>query len=274
MAKKKSVLVHFSTLIMQARLKLGYKTLREFYRDKNPPIDYHTWLHAEAGRRIPPPPVVKEIAALLELNKEAVLIAYCKDKFNDPEYDRVLELFEHNRFANIDALLEARNHERSGEYVFNEHQMQAFQNDVRLRQFFVFTYDRELKTNFDRLASFFDIEKSQVKEIMIRLSDLGLVEIHNETVTRVHSHTTFPKSADLFNLRKNLLLSNLALAMKPEGHIVSYYVNLTQDSYRKVLAFFDFIEANLTKMDLEDRNKDSSSRFHVTLTGNRLSGEK
>lgn len=274
MTTVKPVLVHFSTLITQARLSLGYKTLREFYRAKSPSIDYHTWLHAEAGRRIPPPPVVIEIASLLELDKEAVLIAYCKDKFDDPEYRRVLETFEHNRFATIDALLEARHHERSGEYVFSEQQILAFQNDVRLWQFIVFTYDRDLKTNFDRLEKFFGMEKSEVKEIVRRLKALGLVEIYGETVTRVHAHTTFPKNVDLSELRKSLLLNNLALAVKPEGHLVNYYVNLTHNSYKKVLAFFDFIEANLTKMDLEDRNKESSSRFHVTLTGNRLSGEK
>lgn len=274
MANEKAVLVHFSTLIMQARLRLGYKTLREFYRDKNPLIDYHTWLHAEAGRRIPSPGVVKEIAAFLNLDKEAVLIAYCKDKFNDAEYDRVLDHFEHNRFANIDALLEARNHERSGEYVFNEQQITAFQDDVQLWQFIVFTYDRELKTTFDRLANFFEIEKNQVKEITAKLAALGLVEIIDETVKRVHAHTTFPKSVDLSAFRKKLLLNNLALAVKPEGHIVNYYVSLTEDSYRKVLQFFDFIEANLTKMDLDDRNNESSSRFHFTITGNRLSEER
>lgn len=270
MAEQSKVFVHFSTLITQARLKQGFTTLRELYREKKPAVDYNTWLHAESGRRIPSSAIVQKMANILEINKESVLIAYCKDKFDDTDYHQVLDLFEHNRFANMDALLEARNHERSGEYIFNADQVKAFQEDIRLRQFMVFTYDREFRTNFDRLASFFKMEKSEVKELVQRLESLGLVEVTNESVKRISLHTSFPKSIDLSGLRKNLLLKSLEFGLKPDSHVVNYYVCLTQESYKRVLSFFDFIEANLTKMDLDDSEKMNSLRFQITLTANKL----
>ncbi len=271
MAERGKIYVYFSMLITQARLQQGFATLRELYRAKDPSIDYQTWLHAESGRRMPSSTIVKNIAEILNIDKAALIIAYCKDKFDDPGYHQALELFEHNRFANIDALLEARDHERSGEFVFTEEQVRAFQQDIRLRLFLMYTYDRELKTTVGRLANFFKMEKSDVKEIVDRLQSLRLVEVIDETVKRIYAHTNFPKNMDIFEMRRELLLNSLAFGLKPDSHITNYYVNITNESYKKVLAFFDFIEANLTKMDKDERDKVNSSRFQITITSNRIS---
>lgn len=273
MGDQTKIFLHFSTLITKARLEKGFATLRELYREKQPSIDYSTWLHAESGRRVPSSSVIQGIAEILNLEKEAVLIAYCKDKFDTPEYHQTLESFEHNRFTDIDALFEARNHERSGEYIFNEEQIRAFDADLLVRQFIVFTYDRERKTTFDQLASFFAMEMSKVRDVVCQLESLGLVEVKGDSIKRIYPHTTFPRGPSLFELRKKLLLKNLELSVQPSSHIVNYYVNLTKDSYKKVLAFFDFIEANLTKMDIDDSEKVNSHRFQITITGNQLSEE-
>lgn len=271
MAEQDKIFVHFSSLIAQARLRQGFATLRELYRVKNPSIDYQTWLHTESGRRMPSASIVKKIAEILEIDKEALLIAYCKDKFDEPDYHRALALFEYNRFTNVDALLEARDHERSGEFVFTETQVKAFQQDVRLRLFLMYTYDQEIKTTFDRLASFFNLDKSVVRDIVERLQSLKLVEVIGETVKRIYAHTNFPKNIDIFEMRKELLLKSLSFGLKHDSHITNYYVNITNESYKKVLAFFDFIEANLTKMDKDERDKMNSLRFQITITGNRIS---
>lgn len=271
MADNDKIFVHFSTLIAQSRLKQGFATLRELYRAKNPAIDYQTWLHTEAGRRIPSASIVKKIAEILDIDKQAVLIAYCKDKFDEPAYHLAIEMFEHNQFANIDALLEARDHERSGEFVFTEEQVRAFQQDVRLRFFLTYTYDHDLKTTFDRLATYFKMEKSDVKDIVDRLQSLRLVEVIDETVKRIYAHTNFPNNLDIFEMRKELLLKSLAFGLKPDSHITNYYVKITNQSYKKVLAFFDFVEANLTKMDKDELEKVNSYPFQITITSNRIS---
>lgn len=271
MAEKRKIYVHLSSLITQSRLRKGFSTLKELYREINPSVDYQTWLHTESGRRIPSTSIVKNMAAILDIDKQALLIAYCKDKFDEPEYHSALELFEYNQFAKVDALLEARNHERSGEYVFTEEQVKAFQQDVRLRLFMMYTYDKELKTTFARLGNFFNMDKNTVKEIVDKLESLRLVEVIDETVKRIYAHTNFPKNIDIFAMRKELLLKSLSFGIKPDGHITNYYVSLTDDSYKKVLAFFDFIEANLTKMDKDERDKVNSNRFQVTITSNRIS---
>lgn len=271
MGGQTKIFLHFSTLITKARLKLGFATLRELYREKKPSIDYNTWLHAESGRRVPSSAVVQSIAEILQLEKQAVLIAYCKDKFDNLEYHKTIASFEHNRFTDVDALFEARNHERSNEYVFNEEQIRAFEEDIRIRQFMVFTYDRERKTTYNQLATFFAMKISEVEDIVSRLESLGLVEVMGETIKKVYPHTTFPRGPSFFELRKKLLLKNLERTVQPNSHIVNYYVNLSKDSYKKVLAFFDFIEANLTKMDLDDSEKVNSHRYQITITGNQLS---
>lgn len=271
MAEQSKIYVHFSSLIAKTRLQQGFATLRELYRAKNPSIDYNTWLHTESGRRVPSASIIKKMAEILDIDKEALLIAYCKDKFDEPDYHRVIDLFELNQFANIDALIEARDHERSREYVFTEEQIRAFQQDIRLRLFLIYTYDRELKTSLDRLANYFKIDKSEVKCVVDRLQSLRLVEVIGEDIKRTFVHTAFPRNVDVFELRKELLIKSLEFGLKPESHLTNYYVNITEKSYKKILAFFDFIEANLTKMDIDDSENMNSLRFQITLTSNRLS---
>src|SRR5512139_1518613 len=91
--KKAETHKHLSELIRVARQKKGFATLRELYREKSPSVDYQTWLHAEAGRRIPHPNSLKEIGDILGVDKEDLIIAYCKDKFSDAESHRIVDSF-------------------------------------------------------------------------------------------------------------------------------------------------------------------------------------
>lgn len=270
MKERNKIFLHLSTLITKARLKQGFATLRELYREKNPSVDYNTWLHSESGRRIPPIPVIQEIVNILQIDKRDILIAYCKDKFHGPDYQQALDLFEHNQFANIDALLEARDHERSGEFVFTAEQVRAFQGDTRLRLFLTFTYDRTLKTTFDRLATFFQMKKSAVKEIVARLEKLRLVEVIDEEVRRIYTHTNFPNNIDVSEMRRILLSKSLEFTLNSNSHITNYFVNITPESYKKVLGFFNFVEANLTKLDKDERKKVNSKFFQITITSSQI----
>ena len=71
-----------------------------------------------------------------------------------------------------------------------------------MRLFLIYTYDRELKTTFDRLANYFKTEKSEVKSVVDRLQSLRLVEVVGEEIKRTFIHTAFPKNVDVFDLRK------------------------------------------------------------------------
>lgn len=262
--------VHLSSLFSKARLQKGYATLKELYRAENPPIDYQTWLHAESGRRIPTSAIVLKIGDLLHVDRESLIVAYCKDKFDDPLSSQVLESFQYKKYLNADTLLEAKEHERTEDYVFNAEQIKAIQSDIRLRLYLNYTYDQDLKTTFSRLADYFGVEKSEVKEVIDRLQSLRLVEVIEESVKKIHRHTTLPSTPELFHVRRQSLLKSLELNMKPTSYISNYHVNLTENSYKKIVALFEFVEASLIKMEKEDKDLPNIQRFQVAMACNNL----
>jgi hypothetical protein len=262
--------VHLSSLISQARLQKGYGTLRELYRDKKPPIDYQSWAHAESGRRIPTADIVNRIGEILDIDREALLIAYCKDKFDDPASHDILESFQVKKYLNVDTLLEAKEHERTEDYVFNTVQIQAMQNDIRLRLYLNYTYDENLVTTASRLAHFFSAPISEVKSIVDQLQSLGLVTIDGENIKRVHRHTTLPNKPELFDVRKESLLKSLELNIKPNSYTANTHIKITEKSYKKILALFEFVEATVIKMEKDDQNELHTFRFQIAMAGNRL----
>ncbi len=196
-------------MLAQARLKNGLATLKELYRTKSPPIDYQTWLHAEAGRRIPSPSTLVTMGEILGIERETMIIAYCKDKFDDEESHQVLDSFECKKYLNLDTLLVAKEHERTQDYVFNAEQLAAIQADIRLRLYLNYTYDKDLKTTITRLANYFDVDRSEATQIIEHLKNLSLVEVVGEEVKKIHRHTTLPNNVDLFPTRKESLLKSL-----------------------------------------------------------------
>lgn len=263
--------LYLSTLITQARLKKGYATLRELYREHNPSIDYQTWASAESGRRIPSAKAVTLIGDILDIEREALIVAYCKDKFDDPKSLSTLDTLQHKNFINLDTVMEAKDHERSSNYAFSTEQLIAMKNDPRLRLFLTLTYDKSPKTTFDRLAKYFDINLSEVREVIAVLQKMGLVEVDGEEIKKIHLHSSIPDTPDFFQLRREILLRSLDLSLKPDSFISNYFVNLSEESYKRVLAFLEFIGANLVKMAKDDEKKENIFRVQIALTGNKLS---
>lgn len=273
MEESNKINVHVSGLITNARLQKGFSTLKEFYREKNPSIDYQTWLHIESGRRVPAPATLVAMGDLLEISREDLILAFCKDKFEDQLSHQVLDAFQTKGLFELSTLMEAKDHDRTFDYVFSTEQVQAMQNDLRLRLYLMYTYDHEHLTTIDRLASFFDVKVSESQMVVDQLKTLGLVEVFGDQVKKIHCHTTLPMTADIFNLRKQILIKTLELNAKPESYICNYHVEMSEKSYRKILGLFDFVEANLIKLEKEDRNDTNSLRFQIAMTGSRISGE-
>lgn len=270
MKESTRIYVHLSGLISQARQQKGFATLREFYREKKPPVDYPTWLHAESGRRIPTAPIVKIMGDILEIDRENLIIAYCKDKFDDPLSHQVLESFHYKKYMNVDTLLEAKEHERTEDYIFNAEQIEAIRADIRVRLYLNYTYDENLKTNFARLATYFGVDKAEVKEVIDRLSSLGLVEVIGEEVKKIYRHTTVPNTADLFQVRRESLLKSLDLNTKPHAYIANYHANISEKSYKKILAIFEFVEASIIKMERDDNGLPNNLRLQIAMIGSIL----
>lgn len=267
MVKQDRFHINLSSLLTKARLEKGFATLRELYRSKEPlAVDYQTWLHAESGRRIPTASMVLKMADILDIDRENLILAYCKDKFDDPLSHEIIEMFKYKKYLNVDTLIEAREHERTEDYMFNAEQIKAISQDIRLRLYLNYTYDQNLNTNFSRLATYFGVEKTEAQEVVGKLKELGLVEVIGEEVKRIHRHTTLPNTADLFQVRLQSLIKSLELSTKPNSYIANYHVNLSEKSFKKVLAIFEFVEASLIKMEKEDSSP-NMLRFQITMTG-------
>lgn len=261
---------HVAELIRAARLKRGFATLKELYRTKNPTLDYQTWLHAEAGRRIPNPETLKEMAAILEIEREDLIAAYCKDKFSDSESIRIIDLFLCKRFIDVDTLIEGRNHDDRIAYTYNPEQMEAIKEDPRIRLLLIYTFNKNLKTTISRLAQFFKMEKSEVMQIMKRAESLGLVEIHNEEVTRIHRHTALSSLEDSLTLRRNLLLKELENNISKESYFNNIHAILSEDNFKKILSYLYFAEAKIVNLAKEKRPCESDSRIQIAIIANKI----
>lgn len=270
MTERNTIFLNVSSLVTQARLQLGYSTLKLFYRDKQPSVDYQTWSNAEAGRRVPTPPILMIMGDILNIDRETLIMAYCKDKFHDPKSLAVLESIQRRKFFVIDTLIEAKDHDRSRDYVFSADQVQAMKADPRLRLYLMYSYDSNLKTTFSRLAAFFGVEKSEVREVVEKLQALNLVEVIDEEVRKNHAHSTLLATEEVFGLRKALLLKSLDLNIKPDSVISNHNIGLTEESFKKFLGILDIAVAALVKMDKDDEKHVNTSRFEVAIACNRL----
>lgn len=257
MLEQRQTLSNLAELISVARQKKGWATLKELYREKSPEVDYQSWLHAESGRRIPHPKNLLEMGAILEINKEDLIIAYCKDKFDDDECHRIVDSFLFKKFINVDTLLEANMHNHIT-HIFTAEQMAAMRDDIRVRLYLSYTYNKDLQTTVSRLARFFKVSFSEAKEVVDKLESIGLIDLDGEAITRRHRHLDMPTSPEVFELRKNLMVAGLKQNIKPSSHITNFHVRLNEESFKKVMAFIYFAEANflkLTKEDHQDKNK-------------------
>ncbi len=67
------------------------------------------------------------------------------------------------------------------------------------------------------------------------------------------------------------LIENIFSMIKNRRKRKTSYNHLANFCVLRKLAFFNFIEANLTKMDIDDGDKMNSLRFQIAITSNRLS---
>lgn len=262
--------VHLARLLADARQKKGYQTIKEIYQTNKPEVDYQTWGHAEAGRRIPHPSSLKEMAKILGIGKEDLIIAYCKDKFPDDESQQIINTFLLRKFADTDALIEAIDHNNSDDFVLTNEQIEAMRKDIRLRLFLIYTYDKELKTTIKRLSAYFHAEESEIREVVGRLEALKLVEVIGEEIKRIYKHTTMPPTAEVFDLRRQMLLKTLELNIKPGSYISNCHVTLTDESYKRIMELIYFAEANFIRLDKEEKAGLKKSKFQITIVTNKI----
>lgn len=271
MVERGKIFLNVSSLITHARLQMGYSTLKLLYRDKTPAVDYQTWSNTEAGRRVPTPPMLMIMGDILNIDRETLIMAYCRDKFDDPKSLAVLESIQHRKFFVIETLIEAKDHDRSRDYVFSASQIQAMKADTRLRLYLMYTYDSNLKTTFSRLANFFGVDKGEVREVIEQLQSLGLVEFVGEEVRKSHAHSTLLATEEVFDLRKRLLLKSLELNVKPGSIISNLNIGITEESIKKFLGILDIALAAAIKMEKEDEKYANNQRFEIAIACNRIS---
>lgn len=210
------------------------------------------------------------MADILEIDREEMLMAFCQDKFEDEKSQAALKSMARRKFFDANTLMDALDHDRTRDYVFSSEQVQAMKQDSRLRLYLMYTFDNELKTTISRLSKFFQVDEAEAKEVVKKLSSLGLVEEINGEVRKLHRHSTLVANDDVFSLRKDLFLRAMELNIKP-GSVISYTnVGISESSFKKFLSFIDVAFANLLKMDVNEP-KENNPRFEIAIACNRLS---
>lgn len=261
--------VYLARLLAEARLKKGFKTIKEIYQNHKPTVDYQTWSCAESGRRIPHPNSLVEMANILDIDKQDLLIAYSKDKFRDDDSHHILNAFPISRFVDTDSLLEAANHDNRLDIILNDEQVNEMRKDIRLRLFLIYTYDQEFKTTFTRLSQFFDCDKNEVEYVTQKLAELRLVEINGEQVKRIHKHTTLPSIPGAFDLRRQVLLKTLELNVKPGSYVANFHTFLTESSFKKIMELIYFTRANIIRLEKEQKPV-QTKRYQIALIANTI----
>lgn len=259
--------VFLARLLAEARLKKGFRTIKEIYQHHKPAVDYQTWSKAESGRRIPHPNSLIEMAGILDIDKQDLLIAYTKDKFPDKESHQILDAFPISRFVDTESLLEAASYDNCHEFILNDEQVNEMRKDIRLRLFLIYTYDQDFKTTFTRLSKFFGCEKEEVECITNKLASLGLVEIVGEEVKRNHKHTVLPPMPGLFDLRRQILLKTLEFNVKPNSYLANFHTFLTDDSFKKIMELIYFTRANIIRLEKEQKPA-QTKRYQIALVAN------
>lgn len=266
---------HLATLISNTRKQKGFINLTDLYRSLNPPVDYQTWMSAEAGRRIPYPDSILEIGKILDIPKSKIIAAYCKDKFKDDECHKIVDQLDYKEFINVDTLIEAKEHERKDEYIFSTEQVMAMKNDSRLRLYLLYTYDENYKTNFANLSKFFGVPLSEVEYVIGKLSELKLVEVIGNEIKRIYKHTAMPRNHDVFNLRKEVLLKSLEISTNEDSHLINYHVLISEESFELAMKYLHFAEANLVRLEIADQKKEGKkSRFQIAMVANKIAKGK
>lgn len=271
MAEKLKIHVNLSSVILQARLKKGFATLKELYRELKPIIDYQTWLNAESGRRVPSAAIVTTIGEILQIDKQQLILAYCKDKFTDENSQFAIDALKLNKFVNLDVFFEAEEHSRTREYVFSCEELKAMKKDIRLRLFLTYTYDEEHRTTITRLANFFKLNKDLCWEVINKLEKMKLIEVAGEEIKKIHANTCIPNLPENYELRRNLLIESLKATLSESSYICNYHISVTEESYKRILSYLHLLSANLIKMSDEDNEKTGKKRIQIAIAGNLLS---
>jgi hypothetical protein len=171
----------------------------------------------------------------------------------------------------MDAFVAASDHDRCDDFTYTARQLAAMKKDPRLRLYLTYTYDEDSKTTISRLVQFFAADVGDVRAIIEQLKEMTLVEVIGDEIKKIHPHSSLPKTKELFDLRKQLLLKSLEITVRPDSYLSNFHCTIPEESYKKILAYLDFINAHLVKMAKENKNNPNSISIQIAMTGNRLS---
>lgn len=262
--------VYLARLLANARQKKGFKTIKEIYQRFKPSVDYQTWSCAESGRRLPHPNSLLEMAGILEIPKQELIIAHAKDKFQDEECHKILDAMPMGELVSMDSLLEAIDYASRQDFVLSSTQLGEMKKDIRLRLFLLYTYDENYKTSITRLCNYFSCDETEALTIVKKLESLGLVEIIGEEIKRNHKFTSIPSTKEFFDMRKELLLKTLELNIKPDSYFTNCHLTLSEAAFKKIMDFLHFSRANFIRLEKE-AGKEKKSKYQIALVANMIS---
>ena len=256
----------FAELIIQKRLELGFRTSRKFHSSlASPPIEYQSWLHMEAGRRLPRPKTAILVADCLKLPHEEAILAYTRDIFSE-EYDEdgLRHLQDYARSFDLKRMCDRAEELKSYWYTLSKEQLAAFEQDIRLHEIMVLPFYRD-RIHIRDLAEKMGLCVAKVLELVMVLVDIGLLKFHQEIVSKIYRGIHLPRTQDTFALRKKILVNRLATSMTPKSAYRNYTINLTAKDRDKVLKAFELIDAKCMVGHEESKRSEDAHTYQVVV---------
>lgn len=261
---------HFARLVIQKRRELGYNTSRKCHNDlKSPPIEYQSWTHIEAGRRLPRPETALSIAEALHIPKGDALLAYMRDLFQDDGSQEIIDTLKQYLVCMKTTTLKKSETLGSEWHVLSEPQWRAVEKDPEL---FVLL-SAPLQNDRIHIQDLGEKLHWPIPKIMSKvqtLANLNLLEFHNEFIMKVYRGVRVPTTPETLPLRKALLIQNIDTGLGEQTSYTNWIVNLTEEGREDLLNAMKLVDAKVYVNHEESKKTDFAKSYNIITYFNPL----
>jgi len=261
---------HFAGLVIQTRRELGYNTSRKCHNDLNdPPIEYQSWTHIEAGRRLPRPETALAIADSLKIPKGDALLAYMRDLFQDCDSQEIIDTLKQYLVYMKTTTLKRAETLGSEWHSLTTPQWQAVEKDPEL---------------FRLISSPFRNDRIHIQDLGVKLGwpipkviakvqtlvQHDLLEFYNEFVLKIYRGVRVPILPETLALRKSLLMQNIDSGLSEKTSYTNWIVNLTEDGQKDLLNALSLVDAKCCVNHEDSKKTDFAKAYNVITYFNPL----
>lgn len=254
---------HFAKLLSRNRRKMGYTTSRKFHGSMRcPPIEYQSWNHAEAGRRLPRPETALSMASILNVPQVVAMLAYMRDLFPDTDSQEIIDNFKD--YLAYKQLPDSKQDHASGGswHSLTEPQWRAIEKDTELFRLISIPFQHD-RIHIQDLSNRLQWPIPKVMNKVQALVHLKLLEFHKEFAIKIYQDVKIPIFPKTLHLRKALLIQNINEGLGKETTYKNWTINLSEDGKQDLLKALKLIDAKCHLNHEESKKSDVTKTYNV-----------